>query len=902
MRNLRPSFSVVLGLSVSAAALLAACGSDSSTDDPVSDSGAGGGSGKGGASGASGKGGASGASAGKSGASGAGATSGASGAGGAGKGGQSGGAGAAGKGGQGGSAGAAGKGGGGQGGSTAGQGGSGPGGKGGQGGAGNAGAGNAGGQSAGGSASGAGGVGAAGSGAGGGAAGGAGAAVFDVEPAALQTISVPIHSMAPTVSYAATLGGLPVSAAWSVDRGNIGAVQAGPASTTIFAPTGTTGGLVNVIAGHSSETLQRQVMVKLSGLQNGADPSNPLEVGQIATDPGKLTEGGGIGGVGGEGLGGAVSDPLLIGALGAPVGDGQAQGLRFLYPYNQTVWPRGLLAPLLMWDWAKGDADAIQISLTTTSGSFSWSGTFSRPAVLAQTGGKFIRHPIPQDIWEMATNTAGGPTPDGTPDRLTVSLVVAQGGQAYGPISETWSVAPARLGGIIYYNSYGTRLAQNYTGAVGGNGKFGGAVLSIHAGDTGPKLTAGTDAPESGCRVCHSVAAKGSRLIVQHGDSYGTSSAYDLTPNSSTEQGLAIGTTFPAIAPDGSFALSAGGQLLPLPDDGTPLPVSGLAEVSGNLGTPAFAPDGAHVVFNPMQSGVFPNAPQKLVVMDFDQPSGAFSNPRVVADYTGQPAETRPGWPAFFPDGNSVVFQQQSVAGIDGNGSGSLATRKGAKGQIVWASAADASGLTPLNALNGLDPSGNSYLPKLPAPSALGCTADGAQVGGMDADHGDDANLNYEPTVNPIASGGYAWVVFTSRRMYGNEATIPPFCSDPRGVDLVSNITTKKLWVAAIDINAKPGQDASHPGFYLPAQELLAGNARGFWVLDPCRQDGSSCESGDQCCNGFCEASGSGGALVCSNTTPNNQCSKPQEKCASVADCCDASSLCVGGFCSQGKP
>src|SRR6201999_1359630 len=94
------------------------------------------------------------------------------------------------------------------------------------------------------------------------------------------------------------------------------------------------------------------------------------------------------------------------------------------------------------------------------------------------------------------------------------------------------------------------------------------------------------------------------------------------------------------------------------------------------------------------------------------------------------------------------------------------------------------------------------------------------------------------------ARGRYAWCVFRSRRMYGNEAFIPPYCSDPRGVDLVQNITTKKLWVAAIDLNGTPGNDVSHPAFYLPAQELLAGNSRAFWVLDPCRSDGASCESG----------------------------------------------------------
>ena len=61
-----------------------------------------------------------------------------------------------------------------------------------------------------------------------------------------------------------------------------------------------------------------------------------------------------------------------------------------------------------------------------------------------------------------------------------------------------------------------------------------------------------------------------------------------------------------------------------------------------------------------------------------------------------------------------------------------------------------------------------------------------------------------------------------------------------------------KLWVAAIDLNAPAGTDPSHPAFYLPAQELLAGNSRGYWVVDPCHVDLTSCETGDECCGGFC--------------------------------------------------
>lgn len=724
---------------------------------------------------------------------------------------------------------------------------------------------------------------------------------FDVQPATLQTITVLPGQNTPTVTYKATANGKPVSAAWTVDRGSIGTIPAAPASSADFTPTGNVGGLVTVTAGYNGKTLSRQVMVKIAGQQNGADPGNPDEAAQIAGSVADLTKGGGVGGVGGEGLGGKVTDAGILGAFQSPAGDGSAQSLHFLYPYDKTVFPRGMLAPLLMWDWSIGDADAVQIELSTTNGSFDWTGTFGRPAILQQTGGKFIRHPIPQDVWAMATDSAGGTTQSGAPNQLTVKLWVEQGGSAYGPISETWTIAPARLSGIIYYGSYGTNLAKNYTGAVGGDGKFGGAVLSIHVGDTAPQLVAGATGGTDQCRVCHSVSADGSRLVVQDGDNYNQSSAYDLSPSGATETKMANSATFPGIYPDGSMALSPAGQLLPLPSGNTPVTPTGLSAVSTNLGTPAFAPDGKKVVFNPMAGPGITNPTQKLVVMDFDANTNTFSNPVEVVDNTGQPADTRPGWPAFFPDGKSIVYESQVAAGLDGNGGGDLRTRKGAKGQIAWTSASG-NQAAMLDELNGLDGSGNSYLPKLASPINMSCMGDHSEVGNIDPAHSEDQNLNYEPTVNPVASGGYVWVVFTSRRMYGNVATIPPFCSDPRGVDLVKNITPKKLWVSAVDLSGKAGTDPSHPAFYLPAQELLAGNMRAFWVLDPCRADGQSCQSGDQCCNGYCEQGGDGGALVCTKNKPNNDCSKPQEKCTTAADCCDSTNLCINGFCTQPGP
>jgi hypothetical protein len=246
----------------------------------------------------------------------------------------------------------------------------------------------------------------------------------------------------PTVQYNAVYNGAPVNVAWTVDKGEIATVQNGPASSTVVAPKGAAAGTVTLTAGFNGGTVKRTILVKLSGSQSGYDPNNPATSGQVApSDPTKLNPGGGVGGVGGEGLGGAPGEPSKT-ALGTP-GDPTTVGLTWLYPYDKTVFPRGMLAPLLMWRSSLADADAIQIKLSNDAGTFSWTGQFGRPAVLGPTGA-FIRHPIPQDVWDMATKSSGGAS-----NKLTISLVIAKGDKAYGPISETWTVAPGRLSGMI---------------------------------------------------------------------------------------------------------------------------------------------------------------------------------------------------------------------------------------------------------------------------------------------------------------------------------------------------------------------------------------------------------------------------------------------------------------------
>jgi hypothetical protein len=75
---------------------------------------------------------------------------------------------------------------------------------------------------------------------------------------------------------------------------------------------------------------------------------------------------------------------------------------------------------------------------------------------------------------------------------------------------------------------------------------------------------------------------------------------------------------------------------------------------------------------------------------------------------------------------------------------------------------------------------------------------------------------------------------------------------------------------------------------------------RGYWVVDPCKSDGNGCETGDECCGGYCRP-GSDGALVCTDKVP--VCAQEFEKCTKDADCCNSAAVsCVNGRCAQPGP
>ena len=739
--------------------------------------------------------------------------------------------------------------------------------------------------------------------------------LFDIQPGGLQTVNVGFGQTSQNITFTATYDGQPVDVAWTVDRGEIATAAVGPSSSTTVTIKGATAGIVAVSATYNGQTVTRQILVRVSGTQNGVNTSIPSQNSQVPKNVGDLSAGGGVGGVGGEGLGGAVTDQATINALMNPTGDVAGQALKLLYPYDKTVWPRGMLAPLLMWSWTPGDADAIRIDIATSSGSFTWSGTFGRPAILAMTGGKFIRHPIPQDVWDAATNTAGALTQDGTPDKLTVKVTLSKGNVGYGPLPLSFSVAPARLTGTVYYNSYGTQYVKNWVNTDKSGNVVGAAILSVRSGDTAPKLVIGKDSPlgtngvptnDDGCRVCHVVAARGRWIITQSelgapGD--GRSFLYDLQASNVQASVAQIPQEgvfgWAAMIADGTRALtnminpsssnpainqskSNMWQFGANPSNMT-TPVGLPAGVAA--GYPSYSPDDQYITYIDA-TGATGDVKGPIKVASYDANSQAFSN---VITLGTPPAGERYGFPAFLPDNSAVVFEDQVRTSQSDS---VLVTRNGARSRIAIVNRNGTPTVTLLNQLNGV-----GYVPKGGNNHGSGGNVSDPKSS-YDETGKDDTTLNYEPTVLPINVGGYAWVVFTSRRLYGNQLTAVPYQSWPPDYNTrdLNQATVKKIWVAAVDLNAPAGSDPSHPAFYLPAQEILAGNSRGLWVLDPCLQNGSSCSTGDQCCNGFCEPSGSGGALMCSSGT--GQCSKVQEKCTTASDCCDNTNQCINGFCA----
>ncbi len=568
---------------------------------------------------------------------------------------------------------------------------------------------------------------------------------------------------------------------------------------------------------------------------------------------------------------------------------GSNAGLKLVYPYDGTVFPRGILAPIIQWDQGGTAADGVLV--TMTSKKFTYKGCFGatadQRATLPADSAKG------NDAW-----LAAGQYSEGTSDPVTITVTTLASGNVVGPVTETVYFALASLTGAIYYNTYNSTLT---------NPANVGAVLKILPGQPNQPTAYLTDPMGGGppfgpCISCHSLSANGAVM---------TANRHNYTPivgsfESRSYQVGAMSPTlmmgnlpeagFSGIYPDGSLIMTNGladnmslsaffpvepGQPGALDATGTPpsklvdpktgmqVTANGWDGVQLHAEMPMFSPDGKHIVYNNYDDG----KGHTLYMADFDQPSTTFSNIHKIFEDDMNYA----GWPFFTPDSKLVIFtlgdQENFGSQLPNPGTGAIypdPTAPNAFNAHLMSIDVTTQALTPvpLDTANGYL-NGQSYLPA-----------------GKDRDNERD----FYPTVSPVAAGGFFWVFFTSRRTYGNLQTLD--VNDPR---------TKAIWVTALSIGGTG--DTSHPAFYLPGQEFETGNMRAFAALEPCKEDGSACTSGTECCNGFCSGIDPTTHVGSCGIRPPKTCAKAEDACKVDSDCCPTDDaghplVCIAGYCS----
>jgi hypothetical protein len=582
-------------------------------------------------------------------------------------------------------------------------------------------------------------------------------------------------AMPPTVAFSATADGAPVSPSWIVDISSIANVDA----NGVVTPTGTHGGEVTVKASLNGETATAVLTVNI----------------QMAINPGGVSDAD-------QGALKAASD--------------LDPGVVWAYPYNGTVFPKGLVASELMWNGSAG-GDRYYIHFKGKFADFEIFTTAEPPS----------RFTLDDVSWKQLTESGhGGP----------VSLHVARlpAGAATGTViaDHGWTIANGSLRGTVYY------WANNQ-----------GRVLRLKPGAGTPPEDFLPPAAQDACSTCHSVSANGSTLVMG-GDT--AVSVLDLLSNTPV---LGIGNVGKPVRNWAMAAVSPNGKVLvennaPLPGPpggsdgmwdtvaGTKLGGTGLEGVF--LDMPAFGPSGTKLAY-------VDHASHGLGVYDYDAIGVKASNPVGLVPAGGDPNLNAIAFPSVSPDAKWIVYHR-------GQFPASLDTRFG-PGWLYLASIDQPGVEHRLGNING-----DAY------PFAAGAR---------------DLNGNYEPTFAPLNAGGFAWVVFTSRRTLGNRLTAGPGA-------------VKQLWVAAIDQNPAPGTDPSHPAFWVPGQDANL-NMRGFWALDPCKQVGEGCGTGSECCNQNCDTG------VCKDPDPN-ECAQDGNHCEKTADCCDPQASCINNICSEPPP
>lgn len=432
---------------------------------------------------------------------------------------------------------------------------------------------------------------------------------------------------------------------------------------------------------------------------------------------------------------------------------------------------------------------------------------------------------IPQTNWDALGISGTG----AQSDPVSVNFNRLSGGVAYDASLQTWRIAQGRLKGAVYYWELP-------------NGAGNGRILKIK-----PSSDVAEQFYDSGgqCYGCHTVSRDGSKMMAALSSGVPFP---QFTVNLTTEPAV-VGGIAPGTGPAGTFSAfnDKGDRVIVSTDSASS--VYGLNILDGNTGAmlapgvmgsqcaePAWSPDGTKLaaICNLNGGGwAFDATAGELAIADVAADGTTVTNTHTIVPQAG--AQGRPAYPTFSP-GSEYIAYGRPTAGSRSSGAGD-----------IWLT--DLNGVAkPLTTMSG-------------------------------------DNRSFNPVFAPLRAGGYFWVVFISRRDYGNKAV---------------GTNNQQLWVAAIS-DPPDAADPSQPPFYLRGQELLQKSENAYFALEPCKEVGVGCQSGVDCCGGTCIKDPATDQYICG--TPSGGCVEDGNACEQSSDCCDApESTCVDGFCTRPPP
>lgn len=408
--------------------------------------------------------------------------------------------------------------------------------------------------------------------------------------------AIPPATTFQVVGTTAKGGTVPIGTAkWSFDRPDVGTLA--PASGS-FSATGLVGGKGTVSVAAAGLTATTSVTVKLHD----------------TSDPGSV-------------------DASIKAQLASATTPDPAMAL--VYPYDGTVFPRGLTGPVVQWN-GGGSADVYYVHLTSDTFEYEEWNTVPPPS-------RWSFPTVPIDVWSKLTQSTEG----------AVQLAVQRfdGSQAYAPVTETWTIANANLAGSVYYWEVNS-----------------GNVVKLKIGDSAPQDFL-QKPPGATCVACHSVSKKGQTLVASFNGSASPWGTFDTSGSSIFVYGTDAndgpnGSGFQAITPDGAYVLWGQERQYPYLSLSPSNAGTELAQLNPGGGFPvhpAWSGDGTKIAFAVRTDGNWLDFNDStLWITDVDVASATFAGTKqIVAADAGRPTVT---FPTFSPDSQWIAFERSTQA------------------------------------------------------------------------------------------------------------------------------------------------------------------------------------------------------------------------------------------------